>query len=378
MRVLYIIDNLEFGGGERAFLQLAQGLKDRYQVFVGATPGGIFENKLKNSGILLYHIDMSRRFSLKPIHQIIDIVLSKKIDLIHSQGIRADFYSRIAARKLGSTIRLVDTIAMPVEGFDVSPSRKKIYSFFDRFSERYVDRFIVVSETLKKTLINNHRIPKHKVIRIYNGIELKEYQPDDSGESFKQPRKEFCISEGVSLIGAIGRLVWQKGFEYLIEAIPEVLKEYQKVKFLFIGEGPLKERLKVKSERLRTKDYIIFAGFRKDIKEVLTALDILVIPSLREGFPIITLEAMAMAKPIIATRIGGITEQITDGKNGILVPPKDPFGIAKAIIRFISNKELARKMALSGKKSVEESFSVEKMVAETEKVYQSLVPDFFK
>jgi glycosyltransferase involved in cell wall biosynthesis len=86
------------------------------------------------------------------------------------------------------------------------------------------------------------------------------------------------------------------------------------------------------SEELRVRDNVIFAGFRSDIKEILSAIDILAIPSLLEGFPMVTLEAMAMAKPIIATDIDGITEQITDGVNGILVPPKDPSALAKAVI----------------------------------------------
>ena len=118
---------------------------------------------------------------------------------------------------------------------------------------------------------------------------------------------------------------------------------------------------------------MIFTGFRSDIKEILPAIDILVIPSLLEGFPMITLEAMAMAKPIIATDIDGITEQITDGVNGILVPPKDPSALAMAIIKVINDKELARTMGLSAREKVAQEFSVEKMVRETKRVYLSLL-----
>jgi glycosyltransferase involved in cell wall biosynthesis len=126
------------------------------------------------------------------------------------------------------------------------------------------------------------------------------------------------------------------------------------------------------SEELRVRDNVIFAGFRSDIKEILSAVDLLVIPSLLEGFPMVTLEAMAMAKPIIATNIDGITEQITNGVNGILVPPKNPSALAKAALRVLNDKELAATIGLSARKKVEQEFSVEKMVAETEKVYQSL------
>jgi len=97
------------------------------------------------------------------------------------------------------------------------------------------------------------------------------------------------------------------------------------------------------------------------------------IPSLLERFPMVTLEAMAMSKPIIATDIDGITEQITNGVNGILVPPKNPYALAKAIIKVLNDKETARTMGLAARERVEQEFSVEKMVGETEKVYLSLL-----
>ena len=120
---------------------------------------------------------------------------------------------------------------------------------------------------------------------------------------------------------------------------------------------------------------MIFTGFRSNIKEILSAINILVIPSLLEDFPMIILEAMAMAmaKPIIATNIDGITEQITDGVNGILVPPKDPSALANAVMRVLNDKEFARTMGLAARKKVEQEFSVEKMITETEKVYLSLL-----
>ena len=368
-KILFVIDGLEFGGGERVFLQLAAGLRDRYQVFVASMSGGIFEHELKQLGIKNYPVDMSRRISLKPIRQIKKIIRNNKIDLLHSQGARADFFARIAGR-LAGVPHIFCTIAMPVEGFDVGLLHKKIYRFMDQLTERYVERFIVVSDSLKQTLVKGRGIPAHQVVRIYNGIELSQYHPN---VEYGNLRSEWGIPQEIPLIGAIGRMVWQKGFEYLIECVPEIVRAYPNAKILIVGDGPLKDKLKVKSEKLKVADKIIFAGFRSDIKEILSAIDVLVIPSLLEGFPMITLEVMAMAKPIVATNIDGITEQITDGVDGILVPPKNPSVLAKAVIRVLNDKETARTMGLSARKKVEQEFSVEKMVAETEKVYMSLL-----
>jgi len=172
----------------------------------------------------------------------------------------------------------------------------------------------------------------------------------------------------------VGRMVWQKGFEYLLECVPEIVNTYSDAKILIVGDGgPLLDGLKALGERLELGKNVIFTGFRSDIKEILSAVDLLVVPSLLEGFPMVTLEAMAMAKPVVATNIDGITEQITDGVDGILVPPKDPSALAKAAIRVLNDKELARSMGLAARKKVEQEFSVEKMISETEKVYLLLM-----
>jgi len=332
-------------------------------------PGGQFEDELKQLKIEFLPVDISRRASLKPIRQIKDIMRNKKIDLVHSQGARADFFTRVAARIVGVS-HILCTVAMPVEGFDIGPLRKKIYRFMDRLTERYVQCFIVVSDSLKQFLIERRGIPANQIVRIYNGIEVDQYHP---GAEYGNFRKELGMPQDAPLLGAVGRMVWQKGFKYLIQAVRHIAHDAPHARFLLIGEGPLRYHLEKLALNLNQSEKIIFTGFRSDIANLLYSLDLLVVPSLLEGFPMVTLEAMAMAKPIIATNIDGITEQITHGKDGILVPPKDASAISKAIVRVLSDKEASRKMGLAARKKVEQEFSVEKMVRETEQVYLSLL-----
>jgi len=359
--ILFVIDGLEFGGGERTFLQLIRGLPcERYGIQVATNPEGDFFKLLTGMGIDVVPLDLKKRVNIKNIKRLSKIIRGRKINIVHSQGGRADFYARIAARRLKPKVKVVNTVAMPVKGYDVGSLRKGIYRFFDWFSERYVDRFIVVSEVLRETLLGGHKIQPDKVIKIYNGIELDEYRPNSKevrnpseghvaqrGRQKSEVRGEFGLSKDVPVIGAIGRMVWQKGFEYLVRAIPEIVSEIPDLKLLFVGDGLLKQELEALSEELRVRDNVIFTGFRSDIKEILSAVDLLVVPSLLEGFPMVTLEAMAMVKPIVTTNIDGITEQITDGVNGILIPPKDPSALAKAVIRVLNDKELARSMGLA-------------------------------
>ncbi|OGW39036.1 MAG: hypothetical protein A2Y97_02365 [Nitrospirae bacterium RBG_13_39_12] len=371
VKILFVIDGLQFGGGERVFAQIINGLDPiKYEIFLASRPNKHFYEAIPNKQVKYLPLDFSKRINPSLIFKLAKIIKKNEIQVVHGQGTRAEFYARIA-KKFSGRARYVSTIAMPVEGFDVSPSSKMIYRFFDKLSEKYVDRFIVVSDVLKDMMIKKRGIDRDKVFRIYNGIEVDRYRTN--ADDHNRLRLELKIDKETILIGAVGRLVWQKGFEYLIQAIPNVLKAYTNVKFLIVGEGPLKDRLKAQGAGLKVNDHLIFTGFRNDIKEILSAVDILVIPSLLEGFPMITLEGMAMAKPIVATHIDGITEQITDGETGLLVPSHDADALAEMINCLINDRDLALRMRTKAREKVEKDFSVERMVAETEKVYQDLI-----
>jgi len=140
-----------------------------------------------------------------------------------------------------------------------------------------------------------------------------------------------------------------------------------------VGDGPLRSELEDMIEELGLAENFVLAGFREDIPEVLAALDVLVLSSLREGLPMILLEGMAMARPVVATDIEGISEVVEHNRTGILVPPKDPQALAEGIITLLRDRDKARRMGQAGRKRVEERFSVEEMVRRTQEVYESVL-----
>ena len=371
--ILFVIDNLQFGGGERVFSQLINCLApERYRIFLASLPGDNFYKTIQNKHVKFFHLDFSRRFNPFLIFQLKKIIKKNQIMIVHGQGTRSEFYARMAHRYAGTSV-YISTIAMPVEGFDVGSKRKMLYRFLDRLSERWVDRFIVVSDELRNRLIRNRGLPPDKVTRIYNGIEIDRYSGEGTEAYRNKIRHELNIDNGSYLIGAVGRLVWQKGFEHLISAMPGVLKIHPDARLIIAGEGPLEQRLRTLCSELKVNDKIIFAGFRDDVRKILSAVDVLAVPSIREGFPMITLEGMAMEKPIIASDISGITEQISDNETGIIVPPQDPGALADAIIKLKPGTPFTKTLALNARKKVESDFSVTGMVYETEKIYQSLI-----
>lgn len=370
--MLFVIANDRFGGGERVFSQIINALpSDRYEVFIASMPGGEFHQSITRDGITVCPLDFSHRFNPLLAVRLFRLVKKHRIDLVHGQGARVDFYARIAAHTAG--VKYISTVAMPVEGFDVSYWKRYIYCLLDHFTERYVDRFLLCSEALRKTYVEKHLVPPDKAIRIYNGIELEKYSPAVNHTSAAGLKKELGLDNASVLVGAIGRMSWQKGFEYMVRAIPAVHAVIPEVKVLFIGDGPLKHELEHLARQCGVEETIVFTGFRSDIKEVLSAVDVLAVPSLREGFPMITLEAMAMAKPIVATEIKGMDEQILDMKTGLSIPPADTDSLGSAIIRLLDNKDLARSLGQNAREYVAANFSLDRTLQETQDVYQTIL-----
>ena len=372
IHILFIIDGMEFGGGERVFAQIINGLpEDRYEAFLATASNDTFQKAITASNVSFFPIDFSNRYNLANLMKLIRIIKKHRIDIVHGQGARAEFYARLAAGFSGRKT-YVSTVAVPVEGYDVGPLKRFLYKAFDRFSEGYVNRFIVVSDSLVKTMVHEHGVARKKVIKIYNGIETDIYQPSDQSANRHRIREEFGVADKEMLIGAIGRLAWPKGFEFFIQAIPDIIQTLPNGRFLLVGDGTLCRDLETLARALNLQNHLLFAGQRTDIRDILAALDIVVVPSIQEGFPMITLEAMAMEKPIVTTAIDGIMEQITDGKEGLLVEPKNPPALAKAIKRLVDDPDYARSLGINARAKVVRDFSVRKMITETIRVYETL------
>ncbi len=372
-RILYVIDGIEFGGGERVFAQIINGLpEDRYEAFLATSPNDAFQKAITVKNCSFFPIDFSNRYNAANLIKLIRIIKDHRIDIVHGQGARAEFYARLAAGLSGRK-KYVSTVAMPVEGYDVGPWKRRLYGVFDRFSELFVDRFLVVSDILVKSMTQVHGVAPGKIIKIYNGIETDLYRPENQLVNRRRIRQEFHVSDTDVLIGAIGRLVWQKGFEYFIQAIPDLIQALPKSRFVLIGDGILRRDLEKLAKDLKIRNHILFTGQRTDIRDTLTALDIVVIPSVLEGFPIVTLEAMAMGKPIVATAIDGVTEQIMDGREGILVPQRNTANLVQAIIKIVSNPIMADNLGKAARRRVITEFSVQQMIKATINVYDGLL-----
>ena len=239
---------------------------------------------------------------------------------------------------------------LTVHGFPSTPEKnggilKIIYDVYSRtlgrFALAHATRITIVSRSLEEELVNKHKIDRNKISIVPNGIDLDEYKNIKESYEF---REKYNISRDSLLILSIGRLSWMKGFQYLIEAMPEILKQRTDAKLVIIGnDGGYEAELKNLIKKLDLDGKVILTGFfdnpikGKAIKDA----DIFVIPSIIETFGLVSLEAMAVGKPIVSTNVGGLKDILKYDKNAILINPENSHELSEAIKRLLIDENIS-------------------------------------
>lgn len=368
-KILYILDNMQPDDCTRALSRIINRLsRERYELYLSCPNDSDFYKTI-NKDVQYMPLDFTKKISPGLIIKLAGIIRRNRIGIVHACGAGADLHGRLAMPISGGA-RYVSTITLTGEEFDADRSRKIKPGLFARISGRFVDRFVASSDLLRKRVTGKGGVNPDKIIRIYNGVDTDRFR--FSPEARDRIRSELDIADDTILIGAAGRLVWQKGYEFLVKSIPIFARNHPNTRVLIAGEGPFRDHLMMHSSMMGLNDHIILAGLRNDMEDLLSALDVLVIPSLVDEFPMISLEGMATAKPVIATRVEGIREQVTDNETGLLVLSWNADALAKAIKRVIEDRGLAEHLGKRAREKVEREFSEEKMIAETEGLYQSL------
>jgi L-malate glycosyltransferase len=235
---------------------------------------------------------------------------------------------------------------------------------FSRWKYRQVDCFIAASEAIRQMLVADG-VPADRTVTVHEGIDLDHVRaapPVNVHEAFWLPHH-------APVVGNVAALVPHKGQRYLVEAAHLVIQEMPDVRFVILGEGELREHLERQVHEHHLDKHVLLPGFRLDVLGCIKGFDLFVMSSITEGLGTSLLDAMACARPIVATRAGGIPEIVEDGVNGLLVPPRDAHALARAIVEALKDERLRQRMGAAGFDCVRERFTVERMVAETASVY---------
>lgn len=368
-RIAYVVDNLSFRGGERTFLQLASGLpRSRYEVAVACSPGGVFVDRLHDLGVPVIAAEMRQRRRMDTVLGLARELRRRRPHIVHTQG-RGDPFGRLAAR-LARVPVVVSTTAAISSRYEVEDVwRKALYRLIDWTTDRLVDQFIVVDRGSVDALTRRHRIRSSRVAVIPNGIEIERFDPSRSDRGAW--RVKLGIPAGAVLIGGVGRLTWEKGFTDLIKALAALDDPH--VYLVIAGDGPDWGDLRTLANGLDVARRVIFAGFVEDVPGLMADLDLFVLSSLREGHPMVLLEAMATGIPVIATDIAGVGDTVVDGVDGRLVPPGDVPTLVEAMRAVLRDRESAARMGRNGRKKVQQEYTVERMVRRTAVLYEELL-----
>ncbi|HPJ72625.1 MAG TPA: glycosyltransferase, partial [bacterium] len=303
--ILITTSVLDRRGAEKMILELASRLdRDRFQPLVLCLrPQTDMAEDFARAGVEVAVLGMRAYFEYRALRAFRRLIRDRRIDLVHTHLYRDAVYGRILGKRAGAAV--VSTL------HNSYVWRPRSQLWLDRATARWADRITAVSEAVRRFAVEREGMPADKVTVLHNGIETSRYRvPPGTRE---EVRKRMGVGPDELLVGSLGHLTRQKGFRYLVDAAPDVVREVPEARFLVFGEGELGGELEARVRDRGLGDRFRFPGFREDIPEVLSAFDLFVLPSLWEGLPVVLIEAMAAGLPIVATDVDGNLE-VTGGR----------------------------------------------------------------
>ncbi|HET9314388.1 MAG TPA: glycosyltransferase [Vicinamibacteria bacterium] len=289
---------------------------------------------LAREGVPVHHLNRGR-FDPRILSDLVALARDRRARILHVHGYAAADFGRLAARRVGAALVLHEHFA--------DPHMPAYQAWADRLLARYTDRAIAVSRSTRDFLVDERFVPAERVRLIWNGAPLDEFARPAPGAR-ESVRRELGLSPDTLAIGTIGRLSAQKGQRDLLDAAAQATREFRDIRFVLVGDGDLRPELEAQAAALGLGDRVLFAGHRADIPAVLAAIDVLCISSTYEGTPLALFEAMAAGKPIVSTAVDGCREVLVDDVTGLLTPPQDPDGLARALVRMRRDADLRRRL----------------------------------
>lgn len=364
--VLHLVGRLHVGGAERQLVALAPLFDpERFRVIVATMqPGGELEEQLREAGVELRCLNFRMRHFLPAVGRLRSLLRQEEVGILHTHMYYASWYGRIAGLRAGVPVMITTD-----HGHD--PWKKPWHVAFERYALKRTALRIAVSQDVAEVLRAREKVPEDKLRVIPNGVDVQRFQIGQAERD--SVRSDLGMADETLLVGTVGRLVKPKALHVLIEAAARLLGTIPETRLLIVGEGPLRGELERHASGLGIGKQVFFAGARSDIPAVLAAMDVFVLSSQREGLPVALLEAMAAGKPIVATRVGGIPEAVTDRREALLVSPDDPNALAAGIGELARRPDLAAALGRRAAEKAAGEFSIAAVVEKLETVYSELL-----
>lgn len=369
VKVLHVITSLDVGGAQKHLLSLVGALRRRgHHADVAFFKNPSLVSEFRETGARV--IDLSARSGFSPllIPRLAMAIAGGRYQIVHTHLLKADTYGTLAALLARAPIRISS------KHNDEAVLRNPPVSLVHGLISRLDHRVVVLSDYVGRYMASVGRVDPSRITRIYYGLPAASAATPEDGQ---RVRAELRIPPEALLLATVGRLAEQKGLLYLLDAMDRVRRERPEARLLIVGDAQdgrdeYKARLVERWKWLGLQETVMFTGVRHDIPAVMQAIDLFVMASLWEGFGLVFLEAMAAARPIVATRVSAIPEVVEDGVTGMLVPPRDPSALAEAILSLLNDRQRANEMGSRGLSRLKERFTEDKMVESVEQLYSEL------
>lgn len=356
------------GGGERDLLELLRRLDrsrfDLHMLYVERV--GDLLPEYEATGVPLHPLGFSSLKSaaaFRALPAVRGYLRQHRVRIIQGFGVYASLYAAMMAREIPG---------LAVVSYEFTSSRRRSLRemLFQPWYYRRSDAIVGNSDAVLRMLARRRGVKSDRLVKIHNGVDVVRFHPAEAEGDGAIPG----VPPGTPVAGIVGRLHPIKGHRYAVRAWPRVLDAVPEARLVMVGGATQAQRAGLERE-IRSAgcgDRIIMLGSREDVPRLLPAMDLVVVPSLAEGFSNAVIEAGASGRPVVATRVGGNPEAIVDNETGLLVPPRDPAALASAIIRLLRDGAARRRMGEAARERVARHFTVTKMVEQYAQLYMSL------
>jgi len=366
-------------GVQMTFIQpLAQHLrKQGHEVVLACSDdpgeaGKSFIGTLRQMGFEVLVLPIKRTIApwsdLRAVFQLYTILRRRRFDVVHVQTAKAGMIGRMAAWLANVPVVVYTAHAFPFHEY-LSSWKVRLYAFLERTAAFLCHAITVDSEYVRSRGLAFKVASPDKIRVIPMGIDTERFDPGKHRSGRQAVRAELGVRPDATVIGTVARFVPDKGLDTLLQAVGLLVKRFPEVQCLLVGDGPLRDELRNLSRTLGLDRHVVFVGYRTDIPQLLSAMDLYMLPTRREGFGVAFAEAMSMEVPVIASRIRPLDEIIMDGRTGVLADVGDPNAFARAAEPLLADAELRRRMGQAGRRHVIERFEQALMCAAYERLF---------
>jgi glycosyltransferase involved in cell wall biosynthesis len=353
--ILHTESSLGHGGQEiRTLAEVRWLIGHGWRALIACQPDSALFAEAQAASLPVEAVRMASAAHVGSIIRLRRLMRERGVSLVHTHSSVDSWLAGIAAKSLGCPVVRSRHVSIPIR-------RALVY--------RLPDRIITSGENVRAMVVESGVAPE-RVVSISAGVDGERFHPGVSG---KGVRDELALGDA-QVVGLVANVRGSKGHNVFLEAARAVLDVLPTTRFLIVGDGVGFDEVKARVRQMGLETRVSLTGFRRDIPEVMAALDVLALPSIRsEAIPQVIPQALAVGTPVVASTVGGSPELIRDGENGRLVPPGDPAALAAAILSLLREPERARAMARAGLEMVRERYTIDATMARTAGVYRELV-----